>query len=132
MNEVEFLLKSTHNKAHAGGHGSIQKMKTCPTSFLKKKRLDFNKCVEFGYDGASIMIGKQNGITVCLNEKVNTFLTSIHWMKNRTNLAAINASKVGPCKDMSRKNKYVIEFNISVFQKVVQKKCIASIVRRSS
>ena len=53
-------------------------------------------------------------------------------MKNRTNLAAINASKVGPCKDMSRKNKYVIEFNISVFQKVVQKKCIASIVRRSS
>ena len=37
-----------------------------------------------------------------MKEKVNSFLTSIHCVAHRTNLAAIDATKVGPCKDMSK------------------------------
>lgn len=121
MNEVEFMLKSTHNKTYAGGGGSIQKMKTCPTSFLKKKRLDFGKCVGFGSNGASIMIDKQNGITACLKRKVNSFLTSIHWMAHRTNLVAINTSKVGPCKDMSKKINTLLNSVSMYFKKSCKK-----------
>ena len=48
------------------------------------------------------MIGKQNGVAARLKDKVNPFLTSIHCVAQRTNLAAIDATKVGPCKIMSK------------------------------
>ena len=72
------------------------------TRSMKEWGLDFDKCVGFGSDGASTMIGKQNGVAARLKEKINHFLTSVHCVAHRTNLAAIDATKVGPCKDMSR------------------------------
>ena len=35
--------------------------------------------------------------------KENVFLISIHCMTNKINLAAMNITKIGPCKNMSKK-----------------------------
>ena len=56
----------------------------------------------FRPDGASIMIDKQNEVAAYMKEKVYVFFTSIHCMAHSTNLAAIDATKVGPCKDITR------------------------------
>ena len=48
------------------------------------------------------MIGKQNGVAARLKEKVNTFLTLIHCVAHNTNLGAIDATKVGRYKNMSK------------------------------
>jgi hypothetical protein len=58
--------------------------------------------VGFGSDGILIMIGKQNRIAARLKENVNNFLTSIHYVTHRTNLAAIGAIQSGSCKNMSK------------------------------
>ena len=63
------------------------------TRSMKKRGLDFDKCVGFGSDGASTMIVKQNGVAARLKDKVNHFLTSIHCVAHRTNLAAIDETK---------------------------------------
>ena len=72
------------------------------TMSMKEWGLDFDKCVGFGSDGASTMIDKQNGVVTRLKDKVNYFLTSIHCVAHMINLAAIDATKVGPCKVMSK------------------------------
>ena len=41
------------------------------TMNIKKWILDFDKCVEFGSNRASIMIGKQNEVAAWLKEKIN-------------------------------------------------------------
>ena len=56
----------------------------------------------FDHDEALTMIVKQNGVAARLKEKVNIFLTSVHYVVHKTNLAAIDAIKVGPYKNMSR------------------------------
>ena len=72
------------------------------TKNMKEWRLDFNKYVGFGSDRTSTMIGKQNGVAARLKEKINHFLISVHSVIHRTNFVAIDVTKVGPCKDMSR------------------------------
>ena len=72
------------------------------TRNIKELGLDFDKCVGFGSDRASTMIGKQNGVAARLKKKVNSFLTLIHCVAHKTNLAAIDATKVGRCKNMSK------------------------------
>jgi hypothetical protein len=72
------------------------------TKSMKEWGLDFDKCVGFGSNGASTMIGKQDGVAARLKDKVNHFLTSIHCVAHMTNLAAIDVTKVEPCKIMSK------------------------------
>ena len=72
------------------------------TRNIKELGLDFDKCVGFGSDGASTMIGKQNGVAARLKEKVNSFIILIHCVTHITNSAAIDATKVGRCKNMSK------------------------------
>ena len=72
------------------------------TRSTKEWGLDFDKCVGFGSVGALTIIGIQNGVAVRLKEKINYFLTFVYCVTYRINLAAIDATKVGPYKDMSR------------------------------
>jgi hypothetical protein len=89
---------------------------------MKEWGLDFDKCVGFGSDGASTMIGKQNGVAARLKEKVNYFLTFVHCVAHRTNLTAIVATKVGPCKDMSREIDALLNSVAVHFKKSCKKK----------
>ena len=92
------------------------------TRSTKEWRLDFDKCVGFGSVGASTVIGKQNGVAARLKKKVNHFLTSIHCVTYRINLAAIDATKVGPCKDMSREIDTLLNSVAVHFQKSYKRK----------
>ena len=48
-------------------------------------RLDLNKCVKFGSNGASTMIGKQNRLVARLKNKINHFLSPfIVWYRRLT------------------------------------------------
>ena len=49
---------------------------------LKTWDLDMSKCVDFGSDGASTMVGKNTGVATLL-KKVNHFLTSIHCVAHK-------------------------------------------------
>jgi hypothetical protein len=51
---------------------------------LKSWGLDMSKCVGFGSDGASTMVGKNTGVATLL-KKVNPFLTSTHCVAHKTN-----------------------------------------------
>jgi hypothetical protein len=66
---------------------------------VKTWGLDMEKCVGFGLDGATTMVGKNSGVATFL-KKVNPFLTSTHCVAHRTNLAALEASKNESYKDM--------------------------------
>ena len=59
-----------------------------------------NKCVGFGSDGASTVVGKNTCVATLL-KKVNHFLTSTHCVAHRSNLVALEASKTNDCKNLS-------------------------------
>lgn len=61
---------------------------------MKEWRLNFDKCMEFGSNGASTMIGKNNDVVVRLKEKVSFFFICIHCVTYKTNLATMNITKV--------------------------------------
>lgn len=67
---------------------------------IKDCGLDFNKFIGFGSDGAATMVGKKNGVSTRLKE-LNPFLTSVHCVAHRTNLAAIEVTKHDSCKVIS-------------------------------
>ena len=90
---------------------------------MKERMLDFDKCVGFGSDKASTMIGKQNGVAARLKDKVNHFLTSIYCVAHRTNLAAIYATKVEPCKNVSKKIDTLLNSVAVHFKKSCKRKC---------
>ena len=92
------------------------------TMSMKEWGLDFDKCVGFGSDGASTMIGKQNGVAARLKDKVNHFLTSIHCVAHKTNLGAIDATKVEPCKIMSKEKNALLNSVAMHFKKSCKKK----------
>src|ERR1700738_4394273 len=83
---------------------------------LKTWGLDMNKCVGFGSDGASTIVGKNIGMTTFL-EKVNPFLTSTHYVAHRTNLAALEAFKIKSCKKLSLNVDHVLNTLASHFNK---------------
>ena len=55
--------------------------------------LDFDKCIEFGLDETSTMIGKQNGIAAHLKKKINIFLTSIHCVAHKNKFRSYRCNK---------------------------------------
>ena len=78
--------------------------------------------MKFGSDGTSIRIDKQNEVVACLKKKINHFLTFIYCVTYMTNLAAIDATKVGPCKDMSREINMLLNSIEIHFKKLYKKK----------
>ena len=90
--------------------------------------LDMNKCVGFGFDGASTMAGTNTSVAT-LSKNVNYFLTSIHCVAHITNLAAFEASKTESCKDLSLDVDHVLNAFAGDFNKFSKKTSFASIAR---
>ena len=92
------------------------------TRSMKYWELDFDKCVGFRSDGALTMIGKHNKVSARLKEKINSFLTSVHCVTYRTNLTAIDVTKVGLCKAMSREIDVLLNLVTMHFKKSCKNK----------
>lgn len=58
------------------------------------------KCVGVGYDGTTTMMGQRLGMAIKL-KKISPFLTSIHCIAHRTNLAALEVAKSTDYKAIS-------------------------------
>jgi len=59
---------------------------------VKTWGLNLTKCVGFGFNGASTMVGKNIGVVARL-KKMNSFLILTHCVTYKTNLAILEASK---------------------------------------
>ena len=70
---------------------------------LKEWDLNLDNFVGFGSDGASIMVEKKTGVFATLKKEVNPFITAVHYIAHRTNLAALQAASTKPCDVMSSK-----------------------------
>ena len=70
---------------------------------LKEWDLNLDNLVGFGSDGASTMVGKNTGVSARLKKEVNPFLTAVHCVAHRTNLAALQAANTKPCDIISSK-----------------------------
>ena len=73
----------------------------CLVNHLKIWELDLCKCVAFGSDGASTMVGSHGGVATKLKKNLNPFILSCHCVAHRTNLASLDASKASDCKVIS-------------------------------
>ena len=60
--------------------------------FVKEWGLDLSKCVAFGYDGCSTMVGSKSGVAIRLKE-VKPFVISVHCIAHRINLATLQAAE---------------------------------------
>ena len=68
---------------------------------LNQWGLNLDKFVDFGYDGASMMMGIRNGVVARLKNKVNPFILSIYCVAHRTNLASLDAANSASYKNLS-------------------------------
>ena len=89
---------------------------------MKEWGLDVDKCVAFGSDGAATMTGKNNGVAARLKAQVNPFLTSVHCVAHRTNLAALDASKAADCKELSKDIDNILNIVAGHFKKSSKRK----------
>ena len=71
-----------------------------PTS-LNRWGLDLDKFVDFGSDGAYVMMRICNGVVTCLKNKVNPLLLSIDCVAHRTSLIFLDATNGPHCKILS-------------------------------
>lgn len=106
----------------ADGHKDAAVMYERLTNYLVKDcGLDFNKFIGFGSDGAATMVGKKNGVSTRL-KKLNPFLTSVHCVAHRTNLAALEAAKHDSCKVISSDVDKVLNKVAFYFKKSCQRR----------
>ena len=70
---------------------------------LKEWDLNLDNFVGFGSDGVSTMVGKKIGVSAILKKEVNLFITAVHCIAHRTNLATLQAASTKPCDVMSSK-----------------------------
>ena len=83
------ILLSLHRLEH--GSGSIALRESIEGMVLHHSGLEHlevaKRLICFGADGASIVQGSRNGVTVQMKEHVGPFMFGIHCMAHRTNLA---------------------------------------------
>ena len=83
--------------------GNLTEMKTCDAPvlteaivlFLNKNQIDFTKVAGLGSDGASVMVGKNNGVGAML-KRLNPFMLSMHCVAHKLVLASENAASTVP------------------------------------
>ena len=83
----------------------------CLVKHLKIWKLDLCKCVAFGSDGASIMVGTHGGVATRLKNHLNPFFFSCQCVAHRTNLAALDASEALDCKVIYDKVDTILNVN---------------------
>ena len=90
----------------------------CLANHLKIWIVGLCKYMAFGSDGASTMVGSYSGVARILKNNLNPFFLSCDCISHKTNLAALDASKISDCKVISDEvntilNAIVSYFNIS-------------------
>ena len=68
--------------------------------FVKERGLDLSKCVAFGSDGSSTMVGSKSSVATRLRE-VSPFVISVHYIAHWTNLATLQDDESNECKVVS-------------------------------
>ena len=92
---------------------------------MKEWDLNLDTFVGFGSDGASTMVGKKIGVSATLKKEVNPFITIVHCIAHRTNLAALQAASTKPCDVMSSKVDNLLNSLAAYFKKSSkQKSCL--------
>jgi hypothetical protein len=87
---------------------------------VKTWELDRIRCLGFNFDGAFIMVEKNNGIATLLKNG-SPFITSTHCIANRTNLTALEASNNPSCKKLYVEINTLINDLASHFKKLYKK-----------
>ena len=90
---------------------------------VKTWRQGITKCLDFGFDGTSTMVGKNNGV-VTLLKNVIPFITSTHYIAHETNLATLEASKNPSCKELFVEIDYLNNHLAFLLEISCEKKCV--------
>jgi len=88
---------------------------------MQKWDLNLDNFVSFGSNDTSTIVGKNTRVSARL-KKVYPFLTIVHCIAQRTNLAALQATSTKPCHMMSSKVDDVMNSLIAHFNKFNQRK----------
>ena len=91
--------------------------------------LDLNKCVAFGSDDCSAMVGCKNSIAIKFKE-VNPFVISAHCITHKTNLATLQAVESSKYKVVSSKIDKTINLLATHFKKSGKKKTILHAIQK--
>jgi hypothetical protein len=91
--------------------------------------LDMQKCCGFGSDGAATMLGQRSGMATKL-KKISPFLTSVHCIAHRTNLAALEVAKSMKCKSLSTEIDVLVNSLIAYFMNSRKRKCALNGIKK--
>ena len=97
--------------------------------YVKEWGLDLSKCVAFGSDGCSTMVGSKSGVATRLKE-VSPFVVSVHCIAHRTNLATLQAAESNECKVVSSEIDKTINLLAAHFKKSGKKKTILHAIQK--
>ena len=96
---------------------------------MKEWGLDLSKCVAFGSDGCSTMVGSKSGVATRLKE-ASPFVVSVHCIAHRTNLATLQAVESSECKVVSFEIDKTINLLVAHFKKSGKKKTILHAIQK--
>ena len=96
---------------------------------MKEWGLDLGKCVVFGSDGCSTMVGCKSGVTTRL-KNVSPFVIAVHCIAHRTNLATLQAAESSECKVVSSEIDETIKLLAAHFKKSCKKKTILHAIQQ--
>ena len=105
-----------------GGKKDASIIFECLVNHLKYWELDLCKCVVFGSDGASTMVGSHGGVATKLKNNLNPFILSCHCVDHKTNLASLDASKASNCKVISDEVDMILNAIASYFNSSSKRK----------
>ena len=84
--------------------------------------MNLDNFVGFGSDVASTMVEKKTRVSAILKKEVNPFITAVHCITHRTDLAALQAASTKPCDVMSSKVDDLLNSVATHFKKSSKKK----------
>ena len=96
---------------------------------MKEWGLDLGKCVAFGSDGCSTMVGSKSGVATRLKD-VSPFIIAVHCIAHRTNLVTLQAAESSECKVVSSEIDNTINLLAAHFKKSGKKKTILHAIQK--
>ena len=112
-----------------GGKKDAQIIYDCLIKSIEEWGLDMQKCVGFGSDGVATMLGQRSGTATKL-KKISQFLTSVHCIAHRTNLAALEAAKSTECKSLSTEIDDLVNSLAAYFKNSGKRKCALNGIKK--
>ena len=96
---------------------------------IKEWGLEVEKCISFGSDGCSTMVGHLTGVSTRL-KVVSSFLINIHCIAHRTNLAALQVAQCVDYKTLSSEIDNMINLLAEMFKRSGKKKFALSALQK--